>query len=123
MDRMKVLVVDDDDIHLYTTRELLEAEQYDVITHKNGFGVTNIVKNEQPDLVLLDVNMPGLSGEALAALLANNSDTSTAKVIFYSSNDEISLRASAARHGAVDYICKGNISDLRKKVRRHLGVS
>lgn len=121
--KKKVLVVDDDDVHLYTARELLREEQCEVITHKNGFGVTNLVRMLQPDLVLLDVNMPGLSGDNIAALLRNNDKTRDAKVIFYSSNDEASLQESVIRHGAADYICKGNIADLRSKVRRHLGMS
>lgn len=122
LSKKKVLVVDDDDVHLYTTSELLREEQCLVITHKNGFGVTNLVRTLRPDLVLLDVNMPGLSGENIAALLRNNEKTRDAKVIFYSSNDETSLQESAAKHGAADYICKGNIADLRNKVRRHLGM-
>ncbi len=121
MNKKKVLVVDDDDVHLYTTRELLQEEQCEVITHKNGFGVTNLVNMVQPDLILLDINMPGLSGDNLAALLRNNDRTRATKVIFYSSNDEASLRESVTRHGVADYICKGNIADLRSKIRRHLG--
>lgn len=121
--KRKVLVVDDDDIHLYTTRELLQEEQFEVVTHKNGFGVTNLVRMLQPDLVLLDINMPGLSGDNLVGLIQANDKTGATKVIFYSSNDETSLRESVARHGAADYICKGNIADLRKKVRYHLGYS
>lgn len=123
MDKKKVLVVDDDDVHLYTTRELLQEEQFEVVTHKNGFGVTNLVRMLQPDLVLLDINMPGLSGDNLAGLLRANDGTGATKVIFHSSNDERSLRESVARHGVTDYICKGNIADLRKKVRYHLGYS
>lgn len=120
--KKKILVVDDDDVHLYTTRELLEDERCEVVTHKTGFGVTNLVRMIRPDLVLLDVNMPGLSGDNLAALLRKNAETRETKIIFYSSNDEASLRESAVGHGATDYICKGDINGLRKKVGAHLGI-
>ncbi len=121
--KKKVLIVDDDDMHLYTTRELLREEQLEVITHKNGFGVTTLVQAIRPDLVLLDVNMPALSGDSLAELLMKNEKTRSVKIIFYSSNDEAALRESAAKHGVTDYVCKGNIKDLRDKVRLHLNGS
>ncbi len=41
----------------------------EVTTHKNWLGVTNVVRNLQPDLVLLDINMPALSGDKLAAII------------------------------------------------------
>ncbi len=118
-----VLVVDDDELHLYTTKQLLEHDELEVITKKSGFGVTNLVNMLQPDLVLLDINMPGLSGDNLAELLHGNDRTRNTPIIFYSSNDEDSLRQSVALHGVRDYICKGNIADLRKKVNEHVGLT
>jgi len=118
--KKKILVVDDDDLHLYTTRELLQDEQLEVITHKSnhGIGVTNLVRELQPDLVLLDINMPGISGDMLAKLLRWR-DT---PFIFYSSNDEESLKESASRFGARGYICKGDIAQLKNKVKQYLMV-
>jgi CheY-like chemotaxis protein len=116
--KKKILVVDDDDLHLYTTKELLEDEKWDVFTYKSnhGIGVTNHVKDMQPDLILLDINMPGLSGEQLAKLLRWRNTP----FIFYSSNDEDSLRESVLRYGAKGYICKGDIAELKNKVRQYL---
>ena len=120
--KKRILVVDDNELHLYTTRELLQDENCEVITHQNGFGVTSLVRMLQPDLVLLDVNMPGLSGEQLASLLRSNGGTSNVPVVFYSSNDEDSLRKSVSTYGARGYICKGDVAELRKKVTRYLGM-
>lgn len=117
-----VLVVDDDEMHLYTTKELLQDERITVHTHLNGFGVTNLVRELQPDLVLLDINMPALSGDNLAALLHANDSTARVPVVFHSSNDEDSLRKIAAIHGARGYICKGDIAGLRNKVSGYLGL-
>lgn len=116
--KKKILLVDDDEMHLYTTKELLQDEQWEVITHKSnyGIGVTNLVRELQPDLILLDVNMPGLSGDKLAKLLRWRN----APFIFYSSNDEDSLREIASQHGAKGYICKGDISELKNLVNKHL---
>lgn len=121
--KKKVLVVDDDELHLYTTKELLQTEHCEVITHKNGFGVTSLVRSLQPDLILLDINMPALSGDNLIYLIQGHGDEGRIPILFYSSNDEDTLRASAAAHGAQGYVCKGNIADLRKKVEHHLGLT
>jgi CheY-like chemotaxis protein len=120
--KKKVLMVDDDELHLYTSKELLENEQIEIITHSSGFGVTNLVSQLQPDLVLLDVNMPALSGDRLAQLLCFNKDTKHIPVVFHSSNDEDSLRGIVNTYGAKGYICKGNIAELRRKVALYLNI-
>jgi CheY-like chemotaxis protein len=120
--KKKVLVVDDDELHLYTTRELLKDDRFEVITHRHGFGVTSLMRQVQPDLVLLDINMPALPGDKLTALLGSNSDISHIPIVFYSSNDEDSLRESVAAHGVRGYICKGDIVNLRKRVNQYLDL-
>ena len=118
--KKKVLVVDDDELHLYTTKELLENDSIEVITHKSWLGATNRVKEVEPDLVLLDINMPALSGDKLAAIIKPYCDAMTTPIVFHSSNDEDSLRELVKTHGVRGYICKGNIPDLRSKVSLYL---
>lgn len=113
--KSKILVVDDDNKHLMTTRELLEMDGHEVIVHNSPFRTTELVKTHKPDLVLLDVNMPALSGDRLCALIRSNGSQKV-PVLFYSSSDEDSLRASVTRFGADGYVCKGDISGLRRKV-------
>lgn len=120
--KKKVLVVDDDDLHLYTTKELLQSERLEVVTHQHGFGVTSLMKQLQPDLVLLDINMPALAGDKLATLLCSNSDISHIPIVFHSSNDEDSLRKLVQAHGVRGYICKGDVAALRHKVREYLSL-
>ncbi|MDA8424192.1 MAG: response regulator [Nitrospiraceae bacterium] len=118
--KKKVLIVDDDELHLYTTKELLQNDFIEVITHKNWLGVTNVVRNLQPDLVLLDINMPALSGDKLATIIKPYCEAMKTPIVFHSSNDEDSLRDLAKTHGVRGYICKGNIGDLRSKVNQYL---
>lgn len=115
-----ILVVDDDELLLKVTRELLQDEQTDVVTHRNAVGVANRVSLLQPDLVLLDVNMPSLSGETVSLLLKSDEGTRDIPIVFYSGNDEDGLRDSAMAYGARGYICKGNIVELRRKVACYL---
>ncbi len=118
--KKKVLVVDDDEIHLYTTKELLQDDIIEVLTHKSWVGATNRLKEVQPDLVLLDVNMPALSGDKLVSIIKPYCDSLTTPIVFYSSNDEDSLRELAKTHRVQGYICKGNTAELRSKVSSYL---
>ena len=121
--KKKILVVDDDEILLDVTKELLADEKYEIITHREGIGVLNLVSQLQPDLVLLDINMPFLPGDALAMHMKAVSDMDHVRIVFYSSNDEDSLRESVSACGVHGYICKGDIANLRNHVDRFLHTS
>jgi CheY-like chemotaxis protein len=115
-----ILIIDDDTAHLESTRGILEADGYEVVTHERAFGATNVVRDLEPDLVLLDVNMPGLSGEHLFDIFRANPKTRDTPVVFYSSNDEDTLRSSVVRLGAHGYISKGNPAGLRTSLARYM---
>lgn len=118
----RILVVDDDPKHLQTTREILELEGYVVMVHDTPFRTTELVNSTRPDLVLLDVNMPALSGDRLCSLIRANGNQREVPILFYSSNDEESLRFSVKRFGASGYVCKGDIAGLRRKVAQVLAA-
>lgn len=116
MNKQRILIVDDDLTHLSSTRGILEAEGYEVYTHTQAFGSTNAIAAVKPDLVLLDVNMPGLSGDRLIDVYRANARIRDTRVVLYSSNDEDSLRETARRLRIDGYICKGSPSALRMTV-------
>jgi CheY-like chemotaxis protein len=116
----KILVVDDDPTHLVYTQEILQADGHDVVVHRTGFGVSVKFWKEKPDLVLLDVNMPGLSGENVCFLLERWLEERKTPVLLYSSNDEESLRRMAQKLGTAGYVMKGDPLQLRSSVRRAL---
>lgn len=116
MKRQRILIIDDDATHLTSTRGILEAEGYEVFTYAQPFGSTNEILKNRPDLVLLDVNMPGLSGERLAEVYRANAGTRNVRVLLYSSNDEDALREASRRLQLDGYICKGNPATLRLRV-------
>jgi PleD family two-component response regulator len=119
-DKLKVLAVDDDDLHLYTVKELLDNENVEVVTHKSWLGVTNVLKKLQPDLVLLDVNMPALSGDKLSQIVRPFCDACRIPIYFYSSNDEDSLRKLTEECKVAGYICKGDLPSLKARVYQHV---
>jgi two-component system OmpR family response regulator len=117
-----VLVIDDDEIHLYTAQELLQSEQVEIITHQGSFGVTNLVNKIKPDLLLLDINMPALSGSSLAEILLPYCNEIKTPIVFYSSNDEDAMKDIVAEKGVHGYICKGDPDALRTKVYGFLNL-
>lgn len=121
--RKRILLIDDDDRLLTTTATLLELEGYEVVTHKTAFGATTKIVDTRPDLVLLDVNMPGLSGEGLADVIRENKHVAHVRIAFLSSNDEEDLRRSAIEHRVDGYICKGDMFGLRDRVADLLGLN
>lgn len=118
--KKKILVIDDDERHLITAKDLLENAGYEVITHYSWFGSTNAIKHVKPDLVLLDINMPALPGDELSVILRSNGKIKDVPIVFYSSNDEDSLRKAAFEYGVRGYICKGDVRDLRRKIAIYL---
>ncbi len=104
-EKIRVLAVDDDFEQLMLLQRTLPAHGFEVRVHSSSLGVSNLVRTMQPDLVLLDVNIPALSGDKVLAL-ARNQAPSTTRFVLYSSSDESSLRALALASGADGYISK-----------------
>lgn len=119
-----ILVVDDDPALLETTRAILEMEGFEVHTQLGAFGTGSLVQRLDPDLILLDVHMPALSGDNLVPLLrAGTTSNRDVPIVFHSSNDEASLRALVMKLGVRGYVCKGDLGQLRVRVARYLATS
>ncbi len=117
----RVLVIDDDPQALDTARLLLQQAGFEVVTYSGHFNRLNFVLEHKPDLVLLDVNMPFLSGDELLRLFKDHVDLRRVPVVFFSSNDETSLRLMVVRCGALGYIPKSEMAgDFGGKVRRYV---
>ena len=99
------MVVDDDEVVLEVTREHLESAGFQVTTRSSAIGTSAAVGREEPDIVLLDVNIPGLSGDTLARLIAQAQPHRPA-VILYSSASRERLAGLAKTCGAVGIIEK-----------------
>ncbi|WP_044890414.1 response regulator [Myxococcus hansupus] len=114
--KIRVLIVDDEQDQLSLVERTLSAFGFDVRTHRSSLGVSNLVRTTQPDLVLLDVNIPALSGDRVLALARGQAPQGT-KFILYSSSDESQLRALARSSGADGYITKSvQGEDLARKL-------
>ncbi len=101
--RKSILIVDDAKF----MREFLTAQlsnEYDIITAKNGKEGVSKYEESEPDVVLLDINMPKLHGvDALQRILKINNQ---AKVIMLSVEDSYEVIEDCKKYGAIDYIIK-----------------
>ncbi|MGD8566614.1 MAG: response regulator [Gammaproteobacteria bacterium] len=103
--RPKVLVVDDEPFNLEIMQEILE-EDYDVAYARSGPECMEIINDVMPDMVLLDVNMPGMSGYEVCQRLKENTKTNGIPVTFVSALDTLAERLAGYEVGGDDYICK-----------------
>ena len=101
-----VLVVDDDRPMRALCRASLEEAGFRVLEAAGGEEALELVRDERPDLILLDIMMPGISGwEVTSALLADRS-TDQIPIIFISARRELADRVRAFGLGAQDYVTK-----------------
>ncbi len=101
-----IVVVDDSEVVLAAARSTLEAAGCRVITHPRAAGCVALILQEKPDLVLMDVNLPGIPGDTIAKLFGKARPDKNTIVLLYSGMPEAALRAKAAACGAHGYICK-----------------
>jgi two-component system cell cycle response regulator DivK len=121
MSRGKVVIFDDDEHLLETSRTLLERAGFEVAVHAGRFDRLGFMLREAPDLVLLDVNMPVIAGDELFALMREQEELRHVPVVFFSSNDETDLRLLVRTSGAQGYIAKSAIgADFGARVARFL---
>jgi CheY-like chemotaxis protein len=117
--RRKVLIVDDDPALLETASQLLEQAGFSASTCHARVNRLNLIRDAQPDLVLMDVNMPFLSGGDVVKLMKDLPDLKDLKVVLFSSNDEWSLRQLARETGASGWISKNSMGlDFTQRVSR-----
>ncbi|MFW6067906.1 MAG: response regulator [Myxococcota bacterium] len=103
---LRVLVVDDDPIVLEVARERLERMGHQVTTRDRSLGTTQAILADPPDCILLDVMMPGLSGDALAELLRKQKRTREIAIILHSSKSSDDLWELIRTTGALGAIEK-----------------
>ncbi|MCX6818668.1 MAG: response regulator [Candidatus Aenigmarchaeota archaeon] len=122
MDGKKIMVVDDEENLLELVSVILREEGFDVITATNGKECLDKLKTTKPDLVLLDMMMPGMSGRETCEKIRNDPKTKDIKVVFltvarFSETGKEILR----KMNVLDYITKPfDNQDLIRRIRKLL---
>jgi twitching motility two-component system response regulator PilH len=102
----KILVVDDSPTERYFMVELLGAKGYQVLTAENGEEGVRMAKAEKPDLILMDVVMPGMNGYQATRTLMRDEETKNIPVIVCTSKGQETDKIWGLRQGALDYLVK-----------------
>lgn len=118
----KILLVEDDDAlaGVYQTR--LQAEGFDIKRVPNGEDALAGALEYQPDLILLDVMMPKVSGFDVLDILRNTPETANMKVVMLTALSQDSDKQRAQSLGADDYLVKSQvvIADVVERIKHHL---
>lgn len=102
----EILVVDDTVENIKLLTQLLDAEGYRVKGAASGSAALRICRKKQPDLILLDIMMPGMDGYEVCSQLKADPLTAGIPIIFLSALDNVQDKVRAFQVGGVDYIQK-----------------
>lgn len=102
----KILVVDDSPTELEVLNDVLTKNGYQVITAGSGEQAIERAKSEHPDLILMDVIMPGINGYQATRTITRDEVTRDIPVIMCTSKDQQTDRIWGMRQGALDYLTK-----------------
>ena len=120
--RHRILVVDDEPANILTLNEILKRE-YEVLLATNGRQAVELCRRHLPDLVLLDVIMPGMDGYQVCKELKRDEGTRDIPVIFITARDGIEDEERGFQAGGVDFITKPvSMPVVRARVRTHLTI-
>ncbi|MBE2222223.1 MAG: hybrid sensor histidine kinase/response regulator [Anaerolineae bacterium] len=121
--RGDILIVDDALPNLRLLSRMLQDNDYQVRGISNSAMVTTVVNAEPPDLILLDINMPGQNGYEVCRSLKANEASRTIPVIFISALDDVIDKVQAFSVGGVDYITKPfQVEEVLARVETHLTI-
>lgn len=121
MVKKKILIIDDTELMIKITTDILVEAGYQVITAPDGYNGLQKVREEKPDLVILDVVMPGMSGFEVCKILRDDESNNLMPIIMLTSQDNEDDKLTGLELGADDYIIKPfNKRELLSRVKNTL---
>lgn len=118
-----VLVVDDDAFERKLVNQLMEMELYDVIFASTGEEALDLLRQKRPNLILMDMDMPGMSGLETLRIIKSAPACANIPVMMVTSHNERAVVVECLRAGAIDFVVKPlNRSVFLGKVARFLAT-
>ena len=102
----KILIVDDSATERYFFMETLSKQGYECITAENGDEAIEKSRSEKPDVILMDIVMPGMDGYKATRAISHDEATKLIPVIICTSRNQETDRVWGMRQGATDYLMK-----------------
>jgi DNA-binding NtrC family response regulator len=119
----RILIVDDVPANLSALSDTLEPEGYQILVARSGEQALETAARARPDLILLDVMMPGLDGYETCRRLKASEATRGVPVIFLTVHDEVEKVVEGFRAGGVDYVGKPfQTEELLSRIQTHLRI-
>ena len=119
----KILLVDDEEGFLSVIKEALEIRGFDIVTAKSAIEAGLELSSMKPDLILMDIKMPGIDGLQACAAIKKNPDTANIPIIVVSAISEDAQVKRAHKIGVSDYFVKPvDIEKLVKRIKEALGI-
>jgi two-component system cell cycle response regulator DivK len=120
--KLTILVVDDDETNLTLARALLEADGFAVVTAIDAMSTFDVLKDVDPALILMDIQLPGMDGWELTRRLKKNIATSHIPVIALTAYGKTGDAERAREAGFSEFIAKPvSTRELPSIIRKHLG--
>lgn len=123
--KKKILLVEDDETLAQVYKQRLALEGFDVKHASNGEEALSVAVNYMPDLVLLDIMMPRMSGFDVLDILRNTPATRNVRVIMLTALGQPKDQERAKEMGADDFLVKSQvvIGDVVNRIKQSLGVA
>ena len=116
-----IMIVDDDMDSLLPLKRSLERENYKVIGAYNGQEALQKATQETPDVILLDLMMPGMDGYEVCNRLKKEITSKNTQIIMLTAKDDVSDKVTGLELGADDYVTKPfNLSELKARIKTAL---
>jgi DNA-binding response OmpR family regulator len=124
-EKKKILLVEDDDTLAGVYIERLQAEGFDVRHVGNGEDALSNAIEYKPNLILLDVMMPKISGFDVLDILRNTPETTNIRIVMLTALSQPKDKERAEELGVDDYLVKSQvvIADVIERIKYHLGMS
>ena len=117
----KILVVEDDELNMKLTREILKLAQYGILEATDAESGMQLVRDQRPDLILMDINLPNIDGLTAVRMIHKDEALRNIPVVALTALAMDGDREKAIEAGCIDYISKPfRVTDLLEVIERVL---
>lgn len=106
MPEERILVIDDDPVFIKLLQADLQVAKYEVLTAKDGYEGIKVARKEHPDLIIMDIMMPGMDGHKTSEIIKNSHLTAGIPIIYVTAKDGLLDEELAMELGAESFLKK-----------------